>query len=194
MLVDCGAGVTEAVVISLGGICVSRSARGGGNALDQALIDHINFHHRFQIGFPTAELLKLQLSGALANAGSQWIEVRGLDTTNGLPRTLSLPVKGLAPVWTRHLDEIVQLVRDVLGKTSPELSQDILEDGITLTGGGALSGLLATRITEETGVRAAVAQNSRHCVAFGLQRLLEERMREVPGGSASPSDTKRRVN
>lgn len=194
MLVDCGAGVTEAVVISLGGICVSRSARGGGNALDQALIDHINFHHRFQIGFPTAELLKLQLSGALANAGSQWIEVRGLDTTNGLPRTLSLPVKRLAPVWTRHIDEIVQLVRDVLGKTSPELSQDILEDGITLTGGGALSGLLATRITEETGVRAAAAQNSRHCVAFGLQRLLEERMREVPGGSASPSDTKRRVN
>lgn len=176
MVIDCGAGVTEAVVISLGGICVSKSVRGGGEALDQALSDHLNFHHRFQIGVAAAETLKLELSKILARSNpSQLVEVRGLDTTSGLPRVIVLPASDFRPVWMRHIDQIVSMVREVLRETPPELSHDVLEGGILLTGGGALGALLADRISDQTGVTTRVADTPRHCVAVGLQRLLEQR-------------------
>lgn len=184
MIVDCGAGTTEAVVISLGSICVSTSVRGGGEALDQSLADHLAFHHRFQIGVAAAETLKLQLSDVLGTGNKDRIvEVKGLDTTSGLPRVLSVPATELLPVWLRHMEQIVRIVRAALRETPPELSQDVLEDGITLTGGGALSALLAERIAARTGVGVRVADAPRHCVALGLQRLLEQR--EQSGKSAA---------
>lgn len=176
MVVDCGAGVTEAVVISLGGICVSKSVRGGGEALDQALIDHLNFHHRFQIGVAAAEALKLKISEILGTSSpDQLVEVKGLDTTSGLPRLLTLPATEFRQVWMRHVDQIVSVVREALRDTPPELSQDVLEGGILLTGGGALGALLASRISDRTGVATLIAETPRHCVAVGLQRLLEQR-------------------
>lgn len=176
MIVDCGAGTTEVAVISLGSICVSKSVRGGGEALDQALIDHLHSRHRFQVGVAAAENLKLQISGLLAAGQSDaLVEVRGLDTTSGLPRVMSLPASELLPVWLKHVEQIVQIVRDALSETDPEMSQDILESGILLTGGGALSALLAERIESGTGVPTRVVDAPRRCVALGLQRLIEER-------------------
>jgi rod shape-determining protein MreB len=174
MVVECGAGTTEVAVISLGIICLSKSARGGGEALDQSLIDHLKAEHRFHIGVAAAEALKLQISDVLAHRDQpQSLEVRGLDTASGTPRVLQLPASELLPVWLQHVDEIVTVVRDTLRETPPEISQDVLDDGITLTGGGAMAALLAERIFEETGVRTHIAGTPRQCVALGLQRILE---------------------
>lgn len=175
MIVDCGAGTTEAAVISLGGICLTNSVRGGGEALDQALIDHLHFQHRFQIGVAAAEVMKLQLSSVLAEGlTDRLVEVRGLDAASGLPRVLTVPASELLPVWLKHVSRIVTMVRETLRDTPAELSRDILDDGITLTGGGSLSALLADQISAETSVATRVADAPRHCVAFGLQRLLEK--------------------
>lgn len=176
MIVECGAGTTEVAVITLRAIAISKSARGGGEALDQSLIDHLQFRHRFQIGVAAAEAMKLQLSDILAGRGDpdQVVEVRGLDTASGLPRVLALPASELLPVWNRHIEQIVRVVRATLRETPPELSRDIFEDGITLTGGGAMSAELAERIESRTGVATRVAETPRHCVARGLQRLFEK--------------------
>lgn len=175
MIVDCGAGTTEAAVISLGGICLTNSVRGGGEALNRSLIEHLHSEHRFQIGVAAAEAMKLQLSALLAGpAIDDAVEVRGLDAASGLPRALRVPASELLPVWQKHVSQIVNMVRETLRDTPAELSKDILDDGITLTGGGSLSALLANQISLETSVTTRVADAPRHCVAFGLQRLLEK--------------------
>lgn len=175
MIVDCGAGTTEVAVISLGGICLTKSVRGGGEALDQSLIDHLHLQYRFEIGVAAAESMKLQLSALLADARTDGlVEVRGLDAASGLPRVLAVPASELLPVWMKHVSRIVSMVRETLRDTPAELSRDILDDGITLTGGGSLSALLADQISVETSVTTRVADAPRHCVAFGLQRLLEQ--------------------
>lgn len=173
MVVDCGAGTTEVAVISLGSICLSKSVRGGGDALDQALLDHLAFHHRFQIGEREAEKFKLRLS-ELFEAGETdaIVSVRGLDTATGLPQTLTLSAEECRPVWIKQVEQIGRAVRQALSETPPELSEDILEDGITLTGGGALAALLSRHIAEEAQVVTRIAQKPRHCVASGLQKLL----------------------
>ena len=177
MVIDCGGGTTEVAVISLGGICLSRSARGGGEALDQALIDHLSFHHRFRIGVAGAEALKLQLSQLLAtNDVGQIVEIRGLDAASGLPRVLAQPASEFLRAWVRHVDQIVRVVRIALRETPPELSEDIFEDGIRLTGGGAVSALLAERIADSTGVKTHIANTPTRSVALGLQHVLERRI------------------
>jgi rod shape-determining protein MreB len=174
MVVDCGAGTTEVAVISLGAICLSHSVRGGGDALDQALIDHLHLRHRFQIGISTAEALKLRISRLLAQGElDALVEVSGLDAARGLPATIELPVAEMMRIWNRHADSIVAVVRDALGRTPPELSHDILEDGILLTGGAAMTALLAGRIAEETGIRTLCADAPLDSVARGLEAMLE---------------------
>lgn len=174
LVVDCGAGTTEAAVISLGRICLSKSARGGGEALDQALIDYLLFEHRFHIGVTAAETLKRQLSEALGSAElGRLVEVRGLDGATGLPRVLALPAEELLPLWLKHVEQIVRIVREALRETPPGLSEDILQDGIMLTGGGAVGALLSAEIASKTGVATRVADEPRHCVALGLVRLIE---------------------
>ena len=173
MLVDCGAGVAEAVVISLGAICTAASTRGGGDELTRSIVDHFRTQRSFQIGFATAEQLKLQVSDKLAGGAAETTAtVRGLDVSSGLPQRLEVPVEELASVWERDLAAMVDMVRQVLHATPPELSEDILEDGILLTGGGAYTALLAARIEESTGVATRVADKPRHAVAGGLAALM----------------------
>jgi len=175
MIVDCGAGTTDVAVISLGGICVSQTARGGGEALDQALADYLHFNHRFLIGTATAETLKLDLAAALAGGASdEVLEARGLDPTTGLPRIVQIAVAELVPMWERHVDEIIRAIKGALQETPPELSQDILEDGFYLTGGGALDAALAPRIEASTGVAARVAPAPLRSVSIGLERRLKK--------------------
>lgn len=174
MIVDCGAGTTEVAMISLGDICFSHTVRGGGEGLDRALIDHLHLRHRFQIGSSTAERLKLELSSLLdSNLGEAELEVRGFDATMGVPKTITVPASELLTLWHRHTADVVAAVRTALGETSPELSKDVLEDGIVLTGGAAMTALLMQRIAEETGIPTRIANAPLRSVAKGLEKLLE---------------------
>lgn len=174
MVIDCGAGTTEVVVISLGRICLGHSARGGSEALDRMLIEHLHHRHRFQIGSSTAERLKLELSSLLdRGATDALLEVRGLDVAQGVPTTIAVPASELLAVWERYSQEVLGAVRAALVETPPELSRDILEDGIFLTGGAAMTGLLARRITEQTGIATKVSEAPLKSVAGGLARLLD---------------------
>ena len=174
MIVDCGAGTTEVAVISLGRICLSQSIRGGGEALDRALVGHLHLHHRFLIGASSSESLKLELSEALAQGDvERLLEIRGLDAAAGVPKTIHLPARELSKIWHMNMDNVVAAVRAALAATPPELSQDIFDDGISLTGGAAMTGLLAREISENTGVPARVANAPLQSVAAGLGQLLE---------------------
>jgi rod shape-determining protein MreB and related proteins len=169
MIIDCGAGVAEAVVISLGGICAAASTRGGGDELTRSIVDHFRTERRFRIGFATAEKLKLEVSEKLAGGATEAaVSVGGLAASSGLPQRLEVPLSELAPVWERDLAAIVQMVRRVLSATPPELSQDILEDGILLTGGGAYTALLSRRIEESAGISTRIAERPQEAVAHGL--------------------------
>lgn len=175
MLVDCGAGTTEVVVISLGGICVSKSTRIGGETLDGALIDHLHLHHRFHIGSRNAEALKLEVL-ALLEAGrlDAPVRIRGQNMATGLPAILELSCEDLRVVYDRHLREIVETISAALLETPPELSQDILEDGLTVTGGASMVGLLRTLITDATGLETHSPSEPLRSVAAGLEMLLND--------------------
>lgn len=174
MVVDCGAGTTEVALISLGAICLTHSVRGGGEALDRAFIDHLHLQRRFQVGPSTAQRLKLELS-TLFESGTmdRMLEVRGLDSASGTPKTIAVPARELLPIWDRYSDSVVAAILAALGETPPELSQDILEDGIILTGGAAMTGLLTQRIQERTGIEVRIAPAPLRTVATGLARILE---------------------
>jgi rod shape-determining protein MreB len=169
MVIDCGAGVAEAAVISLGGICAAGAVRGGGDALTRSIMDWFRTRRRFHVGTATAESVKLEVS-RLLETGSKvaTVSVRGLDASSGLPARMEVPLSELVPVWERDLRSVVAMVRQVLRETPPELSHDILEDGILLTGGGAYTALLARRIDEATGVATRIAPNAATAVVDGL--------------------------
>lgn len=174
MLVECGAGTTEVVVISLGGACVSRAVRVGGASLDQAITDFLHFRHKFLIGEQSAEELKLELAhepvmGSDANFN---MTIRGRSIESGLPTVLTLPRQAFDDVLAKHFALIVEAVVDTLNETPPELSHDILERGIILSGGSAPFPLLSTMLAKATGLDVMVADDSRYCVARGLQALL----------------------
>lgn len=175
MVVDCGAGTTEVAVISLGGICLSSTARIGGETLDMALIDYLHLKHRFQIGFATAERMKLELAHLLTSDGGLHaiLAIKGKNLATGMPETLSLPASDLVAVYEKHLKQIIDTIRSALRRTSPELSKDIFEDGITLTGGAAMTGLLCQRIADMTGLGAEIADDPLDCVARGLGRIMD---------------------
>ena len=176
MVVDCGAGTTEVAVISLGSICVSNSVRIGGETLDEALLDYLCLKHRFQIGASTAERLKLDLAQALGSAGdgNQTITIKGNNLASSRPESLSLPTDELANVYEKHLQGIADVVRSALQRTPPELLQDIFDDGLLLTGGAAMAGLLKQRVAEATGLAVRLADAPLDCVALGLEHLLED--------------------
>jgi rod shape-determining protein MreB len=174
MIVDCGAGTTDVVVLSLGGICASKSVRGGGDGVDAALLQHLHMRRHFQIGHSAAEVLKMKLSEALALGTATHVEVRGLDTKSGLPRLLELEVGELSPILEEYAAQVTAVVRAAFAKTPPDLAIDILDDGIALTGGAALTALVAERIADSTGLRVYRADDPRKAVSKGLQVMLDD--------------------
>ena len=173
MLIDCGAGTTEVVVLSLGAICLSKSTRIGGDTLDGALMDHLHLRHRFQIGLIAAEALKLKVTDWLDGGQTDdTVAIRGHNLATGLPQTIELPCDELLVVYERHLQAIIDTVRSALHDTPPELSRDILDDGVTLTGGGSMVNLLGHRITEATGLSVSCPPEPLKTVAQGLETLL----------------------
>jgi rod shape-determining protein MreB len=173
LIVECGAGTTEAAVFSLGGFCLTRSARGGGAALDAAIAAYVHKRHQFLIGDLTAERLKRELAELLAPGGTEQtsVEIKGRSLRNGKPGMLTLSAAEFRPVMTKHAQQIAELVRQVLSETPPQLSHDICGSGIVLTGGSAFA-LIAEAISSETGLRAVITDDREHCVTRGLAAML----------------------
>lgn len=174
MIVECGAGTTEAAILSLGGICATASVRGGGDALDTGIADHLHFQHKFLIGMNTAENAKREIVGMLEKQApcATTIRLKGRNLVNGLPAALELPLGDLLPVVDKHIAGITRMVTSLLGQISPELSRDIHDDGIVLTGGSAAICLVGPALARATGLRVTLAPNHAYCVAMGLQKAL----------------------
>jgi rod shape-determining protein MreB len=176
MVVDIGGGTTEVAVISLGGIVTSRSIRIAGDEMDEAIIQYIKRTYNLMIGERTSETLKMEIGSALPMDKldkPESIEIRGRDLVSGLPKTLSVTSDEITESLTDTVNAIVEAVKVTLEKCPPELSADIMDRGIVLTGGGALLRNLDRLLARETGMPVLVADNPLDCVAIGTGRALE---------------------
>ena len=167
MVVNIGGGRTEAAVISLYGLVVSDSVRVAGDRIDEAIIAYVRRRHNLVIGERTAEEIKIAIGSAIPIDEGLTTQVRGRDQLSGLPKTIVLNSVEVAKAMQDALGAIVQTVRTVLERTPPELAADVIDRGISLTGGGALLRHLDELLTEETGVPCYVTDNPLECVAIG---------------------------
>ena len=183
MVVDIGGGAAEAAVISLGGVVVHDSARVGGNKLDEAIANFARRRHNLIIGDQTAEWVKIKIGDALQEEATQVprvpqvphakIEVKGRDSVTGLPRTITITAAEVSQAIKPPLLSIIASIKRVLEKVPPELSSDIIDRGIVLTGGTSLLKNFPKLVTQETGVPAYVAEDAILCVAKGTGIALE---------------------
>lgn len=172
MILNIGGGTTELAVISLGGIVSSSSVRVGGNKLDQAIVEYIKKHHGLAIGERTAELIKINIGSAVTQAQEEKINIKGRDLATGYPKTVEITSNEITEALSEHLGEIVQIIKNVLEITPPELCSDIMDTGIVISGGGAQLKNIATLITKVTGVSARIANDPLFCVAKGTGIVL----------------------
>ena len=173
MVVDIGGGTTEVAVISLGGIVTSKSIRVGGDALDNYIVNFVKKEHSLMIGERTAEEVKIKIGSAILDNGLEDMEIRGRDLVSGLPKTLIITSKEIYEALKEPVNNSIDAIKSNLEKTPPELSSDIMEQGIVLTGGGALLNGLDVLITKETGIPVIVAENPLDCVALGTGKALD---------------------
>jgi rod shape-determining protein MreB len=174
MVVDIGGGTTEVAVISLGGIVVSQSVRIGGDELDHSIIAFIKKEYSLALGERTAEEIKIALGSAFPLEEEMRAEIRGRDLVTGLPKTIVTTTEEVREALAEPVSAIVDAVKTTLDKTPPELAADIMEQGIVLTGGGALLHGLDVRLEHETGMPIVIAKNPLHSVAIGSGQCLEE--------------------
>jgi rod shape-determining protein MreB len=173
LIIDIGGGTSEIAVISLGGIVVSRSVRVGGNRFDESIANYIRKKYNLMVGERTAEDVKIQIGTALPLERELHMEVRGRDLIAGLPRTIPLSSSEVMESLEQPLQLIVAAVRGVLEETPPELSSDIIDKGMVMSGGGALLRNIDKLLTQVTGVPCHVAENPLNCVALGTGLALE---------------------
>jgi rod shape-determining protein MreB len=173
MVIDIGGGTSEIAVIALGGIVVSTSLRVGGNRFDEAIATYIRKKYNLMVGERTAEEVKIQIGTALPLERELQMEVRGRDLIAGLPRTIPITSSEVMEAIESPLQQLVAAVRLVLEQTPPELSSDIIDKGMVMSGGGALLRNIDKLLTQVTGVPCHVAENSLNCVALGTGLALE---------------------
>jgi rod shape-determining protein MreB and related proteins len=173
MILNIGGGTTELAVISLGGIVSWNSVRIGGNKLDQAIVDYIKKEHGLAIGERTAEQIKISIGSAVKQPNEEKITIKGRDLASGYPRTIEISSNEITEALSEQLREIVQIVKNVLEVTPPELCSDIMDRGITISGGGALLKNIDVLITRITGVPAHIADDPLFCVARGTGIVLD---------------------
>jgi len=161
-------------VISLGGMVIAESIRTGGDEFDEAIVKHLRNQYNLVIGDRTAEDIKLTIGNAYMDKRVDTMEVKGRDAISGLPRTLELESTEIRKALKEPIDQILDGIKRVLEKTPPELSADIVERGIILTGGGCLLRGLETYISRETGVPVFRAENPLTCVVLGTGKYLDE--------------------
>jgi rod shape-determining protein MreB len=173
MVIDIGGGTTEAAVISLNDIVVSRSLRVGGNKIDEMIQTYVRRRQNLVIGERTAEEIKVRIGSALPLQKELSLEIRGRDTIDGLPKTRIITSSEVTEAIGDALTAILVKVKEVLETTPPELAADVMDRGIIMTGGGALLRNLDRLIARETGVPTYVADDPLSCVAIGAGRALE---------------------
>ena len=167
MIVDIGGGTTDAAVISLGGIVSSTSVKCAGNKLDAAVTDYIRKNFNLAIGDKMAEEIKINIGSALPVEEELTMNVKGRDFLTGLPRTIEIRTNDTVKAIAKELREMIKAMKDVLQETPPELAADIIDQGITLTGGSSLLRNLPELVYRRTGVRAKLAKDPLFCVARG---------------------------
>lgn len=173
MIVDIGGGTTEVAVISLGGIVTAQSVRVAGDELDDAVLQYVKKEFSLAIGDRTAEEVKIQMGSAWPLEEELTADIRGRDLISGLPRTIQLTTEHVREALAEPISAIVDAVKTTLDKTPPELAADIMEDGIMITGGGALIGGLDERLSHETGMPIRIAHEPLYSVVIGSGRALE---------------------
>ena len=176
MVVDIGGGTTEVGVIALHGLNYSASERIGGDRMDEAIVGYIRRNHGLLIGEGTAERVKLEIGCARLQPGDEprTVFVRGRDVARGVPIEVELTQSEIAEALAEPVARIVHVVRLALEHTQPEIAADIIDEGITLTGGGSLLPELGAVIGEETGLPVRVADNPLRCVVLGAGKALED--------------------
>jgi rod shape-determining protein MreB len=174
MVVDIGGGTTEVAVISLGGIVTSQSVRIGGDELDEAIISFVKKEFSLALGERTAEEIKITLGSAYPLEQELHAEIRGRDLVSGLPKTIVVSTEEIRRAIEEPVSAIIDAVKVTLDRTPPELAADIMEQGIVLTGGGAMLHGLEARLQHETGMPIVVARDPLNCVAIGAGQCLEE--------------------
>ena len=174
MVVDIGGGTSEVAVISLGGIVCSLSVRVGGDELDNAIIQYMKKEYSLMLGERTAEEIKVTIGSAFPMPDEPHAEIRGRDLVTGLPRTIVVTAEEIRRAMDEPVNAIVDAVKATLDRTPPELSGDIMDRGVMLTGGGALLKGLDERLRHETGMPILIADRPLDCVVLGSGKCVEE--------------------
>jgi len=173
MVVDIGGGTTDVAVISLGGIVESKSVKCAGNKIDNAIADYIKKNFNLAIGDKTAEDVKIKIGSAIALEDELVIEIKGRDFVAGLPRSVQVSTNEIVKAIDPELRQIVKAIKDVFQETPPELSADIIDQGIIMTGGTSQLRNLPELVFRRTGVKAHLAEDPLYCVAKGTGIALE---------------------
>lgn len=181
MVVDIGGGTTDIAILSLGGVVDSDSVRIGGDKFDEAIVRYIKKEYNCLIGETLAEKIKVEIGNVDPNAEDKQMDLTAQNTVNGMPVQLTVSSKDVREALSELLDSLFGRIRSVLEKCPPELSADIVANGICLTGGGALLGGLAHMLSENTGIKVIVAENPLDCVAVGTGKALENLDKLRPG-------------
>jgi len=174
MVVDIGGGTTDIAVISLAGIVYSKSVRVAGNEMDESVIQYIKKKYNLLIGERTAEQIKLEIGSAFPLDEPMTMEIKGRDLIEGIPKTLTITDAEIREALAEPISIIVNAVRVALERTPPELSADIVDRGIVLTGGGSLLKNLDKLLREETGLPVSVAEDPLSSVVLGTGKMLSD--------------------
>jgi rod shape-determining protein MreB len=173
LIVDIGGGTTEVAIISLGGIVAANSVRIGGNRLDQAIADYIRKKYGLSIGDQTAEEIKIEIGSATKQEKEKNMEIKGRDMIAGLPKTINITSNEITEAIVNDLDKMILAIKSVLEQAPPELSSDIIDRGMVMTGGGSLLKNLDKLFTKALGIPCHVASDALLCVAKGTGIALE---------------------
>jgi rod shape-determining protein MreB len=173
LVVDIGGGTTEVAIISLGGIVASNSVRIGGNRLDQSIAEYIRKKYGLSIGDQTAEGIKIEIGSAMKQEKEKTMEIKGRDMIAGLPKTINISGNEITEAIENELDKIILAIKSVLEQAPPELSSDIIDRGMVMTGGGSLLRNLDKLFTKALGIPCHVASDALLCVAKGTGIALE---------------------
>ncbi len=174
MIIDIGGGSTDIAVISLGSTVVSQTIRTAGNNFDQDIIKYVKKTHNLLIGDRTAEEIKIKIATALPLEVEETMEIRGRDQIKGLPKTITISSEEIREAISESLKEILQCVKDVLEHTPPELSSDIIEKGIVMTGGGSLIRNFPELVSQSTNLKVYLAENPLESVVIGAGLALDQ--------------------
>jgi rod shape-determining protein MreB len=173
MVCDIGGGTTEVSVISMGDMVLTNAIRTGGDEFDEAIVKYVQSSHNLKIGEQTAEELKIKIGNASPDKTIEKVAVKGTDAITGLPKRLDIDSVEVRDALKDTIALIIDLIKNTLGQTPPELAADIVERGIVMTGGGSLLKGLPKLVSKETGVPVIVAEKPLECVALGAGKYYE---------------------